>query len=60
MPCIVKIDWNKVPNYQKDILCGALVEAIKAFYEDPEHLKAYEEWLKGEGKIYADSEKGTP
>lgn len=56
---IVKTDWGKVPRYQKDSLARALVKAMEAFYEDPKNLKAYEEWLKGEGKIYAESEKGT-
>ena len=47
----VKIDFNKAPEYQKDSLARALVEAMKAFYADPENLKGYEEWMAREGRM---------
>ena len=47
----VKIDFNKAPEYQKDSLARALVEAMKAFYADPENLKGYEEWMAREGRL---------
>ncbi len=56
----VKIDFNKAPEYQKDSLARALVEAMKAFYSDPENLKGYEEWMAREGRLrYPEEAKGV-
>ena len=55
----VKIDFNKAPEYQKDSLARALVEAMKAFYADPENLKGMKNgWLAKVGCVTLRKRKG--
>lgn len=43
---IPKIDVNKIPKFQMDMLCRTLLESVRRFYEDPENVRKYEEWKK--------------
>ena len=45
MNSCVKIDTQKIPKIETDILARRLIEAMKAFYSDPENLRGFEEWI---------------
>ena len=45
MNSCVKIDTQKIPKIETDILARRLIEAVKMFYSDPENLRGFEEWL---------------
>lgn len=40
----VKIQWNKVPKTDKDIISRSLIQWIRAFYDDPDNMAAFEKW----------------
>lgn len=43
----------QIPKIQLDILSRTLLAAIESFYADPDNLRRYEEWLRGEdGQAY--------
>lgn len=44
MNSCVKIDTQKIPKIETDILARRLIEAMKMFYSDPENLRGFEEW----------------
>ena len=44
MNSCVKIDTQKIPKIETDILARRLIEAMKTFYSDPENLREFEEW----------------
>lgn len=39
-----KIDVSKIPEWQMNQLCSALLDACKKYYSDPENMRKYEEW----------------
>ena len=38
------IDWERVPNINKKIMAARLAPEILAFYDDPENVKAFNQW----------------
>lgn len=44
MNSTIKIDTQKIPKIEMDILARRLIEAMKVFYSDPENLRGFEEW----------------
>lgn len=38
-------------------LARALLPIVQKYYQDPEHLKEFEEWMKNREKEFADSEE---
>lgn len=39
-----KIKTEELSGIEKRILCARFYESIKAFYEDPENQRRFEEW----------------
>jgi len=35
---------DDLPDYVKDNLAPALIDAARAFYQDPENVRKFEEW----------------
>ncbi len=47
------IECEQIPKIQLDILSRTLLAAMERFYSDPDNLKRFEEWLRGEeGQAY--------
>ena len=44
MNSCVKIDTQKIPKIETDILARRLIEAMEMFYADPENLREFQEW----------------
>lgn len=42
----VKIDTAAMPKIEVKVLCSTILEAVEAFYKDPENLAAFEAWKK--------------
>lgn len=42
----VKVDPALIPKLEVHMLCASVLEAVMRFYECPENVKGYEEWLK--------------
>lgn len=42
----VKIDTAAIPRIEVKILCGTFLEAVQAFYQDPQNLADFEAWRK--------------
>lgn len=45
-PADIKVDPAKIPSVDVYLLCSTFLQAAKRFYEDPENVRKYEEWLK--------------
>lgn len=48
-----KIQWNKVPKTDKDIVSRCLIQWITEFYSDPINMAAFEEWKASRDKAEA-------
>lgn len=46
----VRIDPNLIPSVEKTLLCATFLEAVIRFYQDPDNLKAFEEWRTEKGE----------
>ena len=46
----VRIDPNKIPEVEFRLLARAIIEDAKRYFEDPENMRAYQEWLKSREK----------
>ena len=42
----VKIDTTAIPKIEVKLLCSTFLEAVRAFYEDPQNLADFEAWQK--------------
>lgn len=42
----VKINTAAMPRIEIKLLCSTFLEQIKAFYQDPENVAAFEAWKK--------------
>lgn len=42
------IECEQIPKIQLDILSRTLLAAMERFYSDPDNLRRFEEWLRGE------------
>lgn len=42
----VKICPSKVPAVELRVLCATVLDAVTAFYRDPENQRQFEEWQK--------------
>jgi len=47
----------KLDEYQMKILASSLGKMVAKFYENPENVKAYEEWKKNNEKIIKNDTK---
>lgn len=45
----VKIDTTAIPKVEVKLLCSTFLEAVQAFYEDPQNLADFEAWQKAGG-----------
>lgn len=47
------IECEQIPKIQLDILSRTLLAAMERFYSNPDNVRRYEEWLRGEeGQAY--------
>lgn len=42
----VKIDTAAIPKVEVKLLCSTFLEAVQAFYKDPQNLADFEAWQK--------------
>ena len=50
----VKICPNKLPAVELRVLCATVLDAVEAFFQDPENQRQFEKWKKEkEGKSNA-------
>lgn len=42
----VKIDTAAIPKVEVKLLCSTFLEAVQAFYEDPQNRADFEAWQK--------------
>lgn len=42
----VKIDTTAIPKVEVKLLCSTFLEAVQAFYKDPQNMAAFEAWQK--------------
>ena len=42
----VKIDTQAIPKVEVKLLCNTILEAVQAFYKDPQNVAAFEAWQK--------------
>lgn len=40
----ITIDFDRIPDKEKRVLCDTLYAACKAFYEKPDNLARYNAW----------------
>lgn len=61
----VKINTAAMPKVEVKLLCSTFLEQVKAFYEDPQNVAAFEAWRKarqeqaGRGPAVTDLERAT-
>ena len=46
----VRIDPNLIPSMEKTLLCATFLEAVIRFYQDPNNIRAFEEWSAKKGE----------
>lgn len=47
IPCSdVEIDFNSIPEHDKNRMCKVLVSAIEKFFQNPEIREDFEKWKK--------------
>lgn len=42
----VKINTQAIPKIEVNLLCSTFLEAVQAFYEDPQNAAEFEAWRK--------------
>lgn len=42
----VQIDVGQIPPTDVQNICQTFLAAVKSFYENPEHIKQFEDWKK--------------
>lgn len=42
----IRINVSKVPDHVKTSLCRSALPGIRAFYENPENMRKFEEWQR--------------
>lgn len=42
----VKINTQAIPKIEVNLLCSTFLEAVQAFYKDPQNAAAFEAWQK--------------
>lgn len=43
----VKINTQAIPKIEVNLLCSAFLEAVQAFYKDPQNVADFEAWQRG-------------
>ena len=43
---LVKINTEAIPKVEVKLLCSTFLEAVLAFYKDPQNMAAFEAWQK--------------
>ena len=41
-----KIDTAQMPKIEVKLLCSTFLEAVQAFYDDPQNRAEFEAWMK--------------
>ena len=44
----VRIDADKIPEIEFRLLARAIIEDAKRYFQDPENMRKYQEWLKSQ------------
>lgn len=43
---VAKMIPAQIPQIELHILCSTILEGVKRFYEEPENIAGFEQWLK--------------
>ena len=57
MGSAVKINPNLIPSMEKQLLCATFLEAVIRFYENPDNMRAFEQWRAEKGGSLYGSER---